>query len=93
MKMFTLVLAMAGTFVFLSGPVLSGGTRGDRGGGQSYAIEYCRYYKTKAFFAGRKARANTGVRKYGRRANALWAKYNACLKDNGWPTQYRAPVY
>lgn len=63
------------------------------GDNEDYAIGYCRYYKTKAMFAGRKARANRGVAKYRRVAYAHWAQYNACLKDNGWPTAYRPPVY
>ncbi|VAW00682.1 hypothetical protein MNBD_ALPHA08-197 [hydrothermal vent metagenome] len=92
MKLFTLTMLIGSSVLLFSQPVQASHSGGG-GGAQSYAIEYCRYYKTKASFAGRKARANRGVRKYGRRANALWAKYNACLKDNGWPTQYRAPVY
>ncbi len=92
MKLFTLTLLIAGATTLSSFPALANHA-GGRGDSQDYAIEYCRYYKTKAMFAGRKARANPGVKKYGHRANTLWAKYNACLKDNGWPTQYRAPVY
>ena len=93
MKLFMLSLLITSTAILSIEPAQSRGTRGDRGDSQDYAIEYCRYYKTKAMFAGRKARANDGVAKYGRRANSLWAKYNTCLKDNGWPTTYRAPTY
>ncbi|HFC04566.1 MAG TPA: hypothetical protein ENJ55_02575 [Rhizobiales bacterium] len=62
-------------------------------GGEPYAIAYCNYYKTRAMFAGRKARAKPHVAKYRRKAIGLWKKYNYCLKDNGWPVQYRYPSY
>ncbi len=64
-----------------------------RFGDESYALSYCNYYKTRAMFAGRKARAKPGVAKYRRKAIGLWKQYNYCLKDNGWPTQYRYPTY
>ena len=92
MKLFIVTLLAAGT-VALSSETAMARHAGGRGDTQDYAIEYCRYYKTKAMFAGRKARTNSGVRKYAHRANDLWAKYNACLKNNGWPVAYRAPVY
>ncbi len=92
MKLFTLALLITGAAVFFSGPLQA---RHSGGGGdtQDYATEYCRYYKTKATFAGRKARTNPGVARYGQRANSLWAQYNTCLKENGGSTTYRAPVY
>ena len=62
-------------------------------GGEPYAIAYCNYYKTRAMFAGRKARAHRHNRKYRRRAISLWRQYNACLDDNGWPVQYPIPTY
>lgn len=56
----------------------------------SYALEYCRYYKTRAHVAARKER-KAGVKKAKkyRKSTRLWAQYNACLKENGWPTPYR----
>ncbi len=64
-----------------------------RHGDESYALSYCNYYKTRAMFAGRKARAKPGVAKHRRKAIGLWKQYNKCLKDNGWPEQYRYPSY
>lgn len=61
-----------------------------RGDNDSYALEYCRYYKTRAHVAARKER-NAGIKrakKY-RKSTRLWARYNACLKEHGWPTPYR----
>jgi len=60
---------------------------------EPYALSYCNYYKTRAMFAGRKARAKPRVAKYRNKAIGLWKKYNVCLKDNGWPDQYRYPTY
>ncbi len=64
-----------------------------RYGDEPYALSYCNYYKTRAMFAGRKARAKPGVAKHRRKAIGLWKQYNYCLKDNGWPVQYRIPSY
>ena len=63
------------------------------GDGEPYAIAYCNFYKTRAMYAGRKARANPGVRKHRRRAISMWRKYNACLKGHGWPMTYPIPRY
>lgn len=63
------------------------------GGGEPYALAYCNFYKTRAMFAGRKARAKPRVAKHRRRAISMWRKYNHCLKDNGWPVQFRIPKY
>ncbi len=84
------VLAVFGATV-LSSPASAGFYR--HGGDEPYAIAYCNFYKTRAMYAGRKARANPGVAKYRRRAISMWKKYNYCLKDNGWPVQYPIPKY
>lgn len=61
-----------------------------QGDNENYAIEYCRYYKIRAHVAARKERqAKTKKPKKYRRSTRLWAQYNACLKENGWPTPYR----
>lgn len=62
-------------------------------GGEPYALAYCNFYKTRAMYAGRKARARVHYRKNKRRAIAMWRKYNACLKDNFWPYTYPIPKY
>lgn len=63
------------------------------GDGEPYALSYCNYYKTRAMFAGRKARAHPRIAKHRRRAISMWRKYNACLRDNGWPVTYPIPRY
>ena len=93
MKLFTMTLAIASTALLFSEPALSRGARGDRGDSGNFAIDYCNYDKNQANFAGRKARANPGVRKYANRAYTKWATYNRCLKKHGWHTAYRPPVY
>ena len=57
------------------------------------ALAYCNFYKTRAMWAGQKARATPKIRKHRRRAISMWRKYNHCLKDNGWPVLYRIPTY
>jgi len=65
----------------------------NNGDGEPYAIAYCNYYKTRAMYAGRKARARPGVAKHRRRAVSMWRKYNACLRKYGWPITYPIPKY
>ena len=90
-KSITLTALVAFTAVSFSQTADAGFYRGS--GGEPYALSYCNYYKTRAMFAGRKARAHRGVVKYRRKAIGLWKKYNYCLKDNGWPVLYRYPSY
>ncbi len=91
-KPVTIAALAAFTATAFSQPASAGFNRyGD--GGEPYAIAYCNYYKTRAMFAGRKARAKPHVAKYRRKAIGLWTKYNYCLKDNGWPVQYQIPTY
>lgn len=63
------------------------------GDGEPYALAYCNFYKTRAMYAGRKARAHPGVAKHRRRAVSMWRKYNACLRDNDWPVTFPIPKY
>jgi len=62
-------------------------------GGEPYALAYCNFYKTRAMWAGQKARANPRIGKHRRRAISMWRKYNYCLKDNGWPVTFAIPAY
>ncbi|HFC04704.1 MAG TPA: hypothetical protein ENJ55_03270 [Rhizobiales bacterium] len=91
MKTFAFVLLAFSSGILSSQAVIAGPH--SRGDSEEYALEYCRYYKTRAMYAGRKARANQGVARYRNKALVRWARYNACLKENGWPTQYRPPTY
>jgi len=92
-KLLALTLLISVMAVSSGSLVEAGGARGDRGGGEDFGAAYCQYFKTKAMFAGHKARASSGAAKKVRRANALWKKYNACMKSFGRHTNFRAPTY
>ena len=92
LKSFTVVSLLAFAVAAFSAPA-SAGNYYFGGDGEPYAIAYCNFYKTRAMYAGRKARANPGVRKHRRRAISMWRKYNACLKEHGWPVTYPIPRY
>lgn len=59
-----------------------------RGYDDDFATEYCRYYKTRAYYARRQERAGKYARKKSRRAAYLWKQYIACLERYGTPDTF-----
>jgi hypothetical protein len=87
MKPVTL-LAATGIAVLMSASTAPAGIYiGSGGFDDDFATEYCRYYKTRAYYAGRQERAGKRLPR-GKTRRVLWAQYIACLEKYGTPGTY-----